>query len=207
MSRRAIAVYAFFIALFGVSCYFAHRYDYFPGDLSISSWIQGIDFTWFKPLMRFAPYVAGLCVVVALRFWLPGRRLAIIFIASAASAAGLIGWLLKLLVSRPRPGAELVQVWVGTIGSGFPSGHVACATVIGGFFFYLAPRLIKTPLATGLLRALVVVIILAVGLSRIYLGAHWASDVAGGLFLGGLLLYPAIVLYNRYEAKRGAKHA
>jgi len=45
------------------------------------------------------------------------------------------------------------------------------------------------------------VLILAVGLSRIYLGAHWHSDVVGGLFLGALLLYPAVVLYNKYGAK------
>ncbi|TES84896.1 MAG: phosphatase PAP2 family protein, partial [Dehalococcoidia bacterium] len=139
--------------------------------------------------------------------WLPGRRLVFIFIASAASAAGMASWLLKLLVGRPRPDAELVQLLVGTHGLSFPSGHIACATVIGGFLFYLAPRLVKTPSARWLLRALLVVIILAIGASRIYLGAHWASDVVGGLFLGGLLLYPAIVLYNKYAAKRGTKNA
>jgi len=207
MSRLSIAVYAFFIALFGVFCYFANRYDYFPGDVAISQWLQGIDFSGVKPLMRYAPYAVGLAVLISLRFWLPGRRLAIIFIASAAGAAGLISWLLKLMVSRPRPGAELVELLAGTHSLSFPSGHVAMAAVIGGFLFYLAPRLVKTPLAIGLLRALLVVIILAIGLSRLYLGTHWASDLAGGLVLGGLLLYPAIVLYKKYGAKRGLKNA
>jgi undecaprenyl-diphosphatase len=201
MSRRGIAVYAFFILLFGVFCYFANRFDYFPGDVSISSWLQGIDFSGLKPIMRFAPYAVSLAVLVGLKLWLRSRRLELIFIALSALAAGAAGWLIKLLVGRPRPDAELVQIWVGTIGSGFPSGHVACATVIGGFIFYLAPRLVKTPAARWFLRALLVVIILAIGVSRLYLGAHWASDVAGGLFLGGLLLYPTIVLYKKYEAK------
>ena len=206
MSRRDIAIYAFFIALFGGFCYFANRFDYFPGDLNISLWIQGMG-PGLKPIMQFAPYAVGLGVVVALRFWLPGRRLAIIFIASAASAAGMASWLLKLLVGRPRPDAELVQLMVGTHGLSFPSGHVALATVIGGFIFYLALKLIKTPAARWFLRALVVVIILSICASRIYLGAHWASDVVVGLFLAGLLLYPAIVLYNRYEAKKGMRNA
>jgi len=207
MSRLAIAVYTFFIALFGVFCYFANRFDYFPGDLNISLWIQNIDFSGVKPIMQFVPYALILAVVVCLKFWLPGRRLAFIFIAIAASAAGIASWLIKLIVSRPRPDIELVQIWEGTIGSGFPSGHVACAAVIGGFLFYLAPKLVKTSLATGLLRALLIVIIAAVGLSRLYLGTHWASDLAGGLFLEGLLLYPAIALYNKYEAKRENKNA
>jgi len=207
MSRRAIAVYAFFIVLFGVLCYFANRFAYFPGDVSISSWLQGIDFAGVKPIMQFAPYAVGLAVLVSLKLWLPSRRLELIFFASAASAAGIASWLLKELVSRPRPDAELVQLLVGTQGLSFPSGHVACATVIGGFIFYLAPKLVKTPAARWLLRALLVVIILAIGASRIYLGAHWASDVVGGLALGGLLLYPAIVLYNKCAAKRGTKNA
>jgi membrane-associated phospholipid phosphatase len=197
MSRRAIAIYAFFIALFGVLCYFANRFAYFPGDVSISSWLQDIDFAGLKPIMRFAPYAVGLGVVVALRFWLPGKRLALIFMAAAAIAS----WLLKLLVSRPRPDAELVQLLAGTHGLSFPSGHVTTATVIGGFIFYLAPRLVKAPAARWFLQVLLVLIILSIGASRIYLGTHWCSDVVGGLFLGGLLLYPLIVLYQKYEAK------
>jgi membrane-associated phospholipid phosphatase len=207
MSRRGIAIYAFFILLFGVFCYFANRFDYFPGDPGISSWIQRIDFAGAKPTMQFAPYAVGLAVLVGLRLWLPSRRRAVVFIIITALAAGAIGWFLKELISRPRPDVELVQLWEGTIFSGFPSGHVACAAAIGGFIFYLAPRLVKTPAARWFLRALLVVIILSIGVSRIYLGAHWASDVVGGLFLSGLLLYPAIVLYNKYDAKRGRRNA
>jgi membrane-associated phospholipid phosphatase len=50
------------------------------------------------------------------------------------------------------------------------------------------------------------VLILFTGVARLYLGTHWLSDVAGGIFLGGLVLYPAIVLYNRFE-KRVLKNA
>ncbi len=200
MSRRAIGIYAFFIALFGVFCYFAHRYDYFAGDLSISQWLQDFDAAWFKPMMQYAPYIVGLGVLIGLKLWLRPRWRAFIFTASLAGA-GLIAWLIKLAVNRPRPPAELVQIMVGTQATSFPSGHMAMATAIGGFIFYLAPRWVKTPLAAGLLQALLIVIIAAIGVSRLYLGAHWLSDVVGGLFLGGLLLYPAIVLYKRYEAK------
>jgi membrane-associated phospholipid phosphatase len=196
VSRRGIVIYAFCIALFGVFCYFAHRYDYFPGDVGISQWLQGVDGSGLREIMRFAPYVIGLALVVILLFRLRWRRL--IAIAITTSVAGLIAWLLKLIVSRPRPTAELVQIMVGTQGSSFPSGHTAMAVAIGGFLIYLMPRLVKQRATVWLLRALLVVLILSVGLSRLYLGAHWLSDIFGGLVLGGLLLYPAVVLYNRY---------
>jgi undecaprenyl-diphosphatase len=200
MSRLGIAIYAFFILLFGVFCYFAHRFDYFPGDVAVSQWLQRSCSAWLTTTMRFAPYIVlgivVLAVLVSLRSWR-----VFIFLASATGVALIVSWLLKLLVSRPRPDIELVRILVGTQGLSFPSGHTACATAICGFLFYLAPRLVKTPAVIWLLRALLIVIILAVGVSRIYLGAHWASDVVGGLFLGGLLLYPAIVLYNKYRTE------
>ena len=200
MSRRAIGIYVFFIALFGVFGYFANRYDYFAGDVSISQWLQEIPSAWFEPIMRFAPYIVGLGILVGLQLWLRPRWRAFTFLAITAGAAGLVSWLLKLMVDRPRP--ELVQVMVATQGSSFPGGHTAMVAVAGGFVFYLAPKLVEQRASLWLLRALVAVVILSVCVSRIYLGAHWLSDVVGGLFLGGLLLYPAIVLYKRYEAKR-----
>jgi membrane-associated phospholipid phosphatase len=199
VSRRAIAIYAFCIALFGAFCYFAHGYDYFPGDVAFSQWLQGVDSAWFEPIMRFAPYILGLALVVVLLFRLWWRRL--IFIAVATGAAGLIAWILKLIVNRPRPELALVQVMVATQGSDFPSGHAAMAVAAGGFLFYLMPSLVRSTAITALLRALIIVIIAAVGVSRIYLGAHWLSDVVGGLCLGGLVLYPAIVLYKKYGVK------
>lgn len=201
MSRRAFVIYAFFVALFGVFCYFAHRYDYFSGDLSFSLWLQKLDFSGARPLMQFLPYALILGVLIALRLWLRPRWRAVVFMAITGLAAGAATWVIKLLVNRPRPDIGLVAVMEGTLGSGFPSGHTACGTVICGFLFYLAPRLVKTPAVIWLLRALLIALIVFTGVSRIYLGAHWASGVGGGLFLGALILYPAIVLYKKYEAK------
>jgi membrane-associated phospholipid phosphatase len=201
MSRRAITLYALFIVLFGVFGYFAHRFDYFPGEPSVSRWIQDIDFAGVKPLMQFGPYALILVIAIALRLWLPSRWRAAISIALTAFGAALISWLIKLMVNRPRPDASLVQAMAGGFSTNFPSMHMTCATVIGGFLFYLAPRLVRSTTAIWLWRALLIVLILFTGVARLYLGTHWLSDVAGGIFLGGLILYPAVVLYRRYEAK------
>jgi membrane-associated phospholipid phosphatase len=201
MSKPAITVYSLLILLFGVFCYFAHGYDYFALDLDITCWIQQMIFPGAEPLMRFAPYVLILAVLLSLKLWLPSRRREVAFIALTALAAGAITWLLKLIVNRPRPEFEPGQLGPIILGSDFPSGHTACVTVICGFLFYLAPRLVKTPALMWLLRALLTILIIFTGVSRIYLGAHWFSGVVGGLCLGGLVLYPAIVLYQKYGVK------
>jgi undecaprenyl-diphosphatase len=210
MTRLGIGIYALFLILFGLLCYLARQLPYFAGDISLSLWLQSIEIPFFKPTMQVASHWATasiLVVLISVGLWILKKRLEVIFIASLTSAAGLASWLLKELVSRPRPSGELVQLSSESLGLSFPSGHATLALVFCGFLFYLAPRLVKQPVVRGLLRSLLIILILLIGLSRIYLGVHWASDVVGGLFLGGLLLYPAIVLYSNYAAKQVMKNA
>ena len=210
MTRLCIGIYALSLILFGLLGYFAHQLPYFPGDISLSLWLQSIDIPLAKPLMQVASSLVLATTIIALlaiALWILGRRLEAIFIASLTSVTGLASWVLKMLISRPRPSGELVQLLERSWGLSFPSMHATCAIVFCGFLFYLAPRLVKQPIVRGVLQSLLIMLILLIGVSRIYLGAHWASDVVGGLFLGGLLLYPAIVLYNNYATKQGMKNA
>jgi undecaprenyl-diphosphatase len=137
--------------------------------------------------------------LVASVLWFFRRRLETAFVIMLPSLAVLLNLLLKVLIDRPRPGSELLD----NGGLSFPSGHVTYAVVFFGFLFYLLPRLIKQPVLTMALRSLLVILILLTAVSRVYLGAHWMSDILGSLLLGGLLLVPAIVLYRRYAIGRG----
>lgn len=193
-----------FLLLFALFGYLAQHSFVFPGDVAVSLWLQSINFPGFYPLMLGVSYVHSLfpaTTMVALGsagLWFWGKKLEVIFIVSLTSLANLLVSLFKLVVSRPRPGGE-IQVLAESTGFSFPSGHIVYATVFYGFLFYLAPKLIRQPAIVGIVRVVLVLLILLTATSRIYLGAHWLSDVLGSFWLSGLLLSITIYLHKIYS--------
>ncbi len=118
------------------------------------------------------------------------------FAVLAASVAGLGSLLLKILIHRARPSRELVTIFDFQTTGSFPSGHVVFYTV---FFGFVLLALVSTPKIPRRLRQFLAgfcgFLILTVWLSRIYLGAHWLSDVIGGYLLGGLFLLVLAFFY------------
>jgi membrane-associated phospholipid phosphatase len=110
--------------------------------------------------------------------------------------SGLISTLLKVIVNRPRPTENLVRIIDKAKYQSFPSGHALFYTVFFGFMLFLMLQL-KT--INHYVRILVgsfsFLMIFLVPFSRMYLGAHWFTDVTAGLFLGILCLYLLCVLY------------
>ena len=119
--------------------------------------------------------------------------------AGAAISTSLVSAAIKRVVGRPRPDRALGLVTENNFG--FPSGHTLSAMVLGGLLAYLLVRATK-PYALKLAIVLVAITtILLVGLSRIYLGAHYPSDVLGSLMLGVCILavlITALEINERY---------
>jgi membrane-associated phospholipid phosphatase len=90
---------------------------------------------------------------------------------------------LKKIINRERPSIEHL-VTVNTLS--YPSGHSMSAMAFYGFLIYLCLRFTVTTWLRTLLITLLILLILSIGISRIYLGVHYPSDVAAG-FIGGFI--------------------
>jgi undecaprenyl-diphosphatase len=92
----------------------------------------------------------------------------------------LINACIKYIIQRNRPDfLRLIDIW----GYSFPSGHSMASMSFYGFLIYLCCKNYKTRWKY-LIISLLSILILLIGISRIYLGVHYASDVLGGFFLG-----------------------
>ncbi len=106
-------------------------------------------------------------------------RRAAAFWALAVLGGFLAVQLLKWTIHLPRP----VAIYHGASAYGFPSGHTTMSVVLYGFLAILMVRQVPGIWRWGLFAG-VVLIAFNIGFSRLYLGAHWLSDVLGGYFIG-----------------------
>jgi membrane-associated phospholipid phosphatase len=129
-------------------------------------------------------------------------------LAASAGVGALLNSAIKHAVGRPRPSIEHVLKLDLVTGFSFPSGHVAFYVCYFGFLAFLAKRRIDRTVASRTLVTLAILPIVLVPFSRIYLGAHWASDTVGALLWSCTWLalitsyYDAARLSAKLEASR-----
>lgn len=106
---------------------------------------------------------------------------------------GATNLILKNIVKRSRPiGIRLVE----SHGYGFPSGHSSISTAIGIVLIYFILKRMKNKKVAYLICGFIVTYLVFVGISRVYLGVHYTTDVLGGWFLAGIWSYITIMLYK-----------
>lgn len=163
-------------------------------DLEFSEEIQEHQNVLLDFAMRFVSWFGGSIVapvmvgVTALAFFVvDARREALFVLLTLLSAVVTYG--LKVAVDRPRPTADLVTIIEGAKFQSFPSGHVLFYVTFFGFLTYLMYRSewIRTWLRWTV-AAFSLLLIFAIPFSRVYLGAHWFTDVLAGFFVGLLCL-------------------
>jgi membrane-associated phospholipid phosphatase len=150
------------------------------------------DWVWDPLTMRLVATAA----VVWLVWWRSAWWTAL-WLAAALAVGALLQQGLKAAVDRPRP------AWRDPVDSAhyaaFPSGHAMTATIVCGLLLWLlyryGPRraLWRTALAVALVS------VLGVGLTRVWLGVHWPSDVLGGWLLGATVVASAVAVHRRWR--------
>jgi undecaprenyl-diphosphatase len=159
-------------------------------DSAVQQWIASrrtpLTSAFFATIsMAAGPLGMGALVVTVLAVLMSRRRFRLgAYLAITAVGGALLNQWLKLHYLRQRP--DLREALLGATGYAFPSGHAMSGTVILGALAYLASRSTSTWRSTSAALAALATTALAVGISRIYLGVHWTSDVGAG-FVAGLL--------------------
>jgi undecaprenyl-diphosphatase len=199
------------IGAFAVLTFMVKTTPSFPIDLAIERAIQSIASPIFAGLMYliswpgFSPQSYLLAALIVLAIYLLGLRWEAITALIATLLPPLVNVLVKEWIRRPRPTIDLVNVF-GILNSySFPSGHVMFYVGFFGFLWFLVYTLLKRSWRRTALLIVLGIFIGLVGISRIYLGQHWPSDVLGAYLLGSLTLV-AILQFYRWGKKRFFVH-
>ena len=128
-------------------------------------------------------------VAVVVLLWVLGWRQHAVVLGAAALFGHLLNQGLKALIERPRPeiGAERLAE-LGVDSFAFPSGHAQSFTIFYGFLALLIWQKSRRPWVRRIGVACMLTMIALVGISRVYLGVHWPSDVVGAYGIGVLWL-------------------
>lgn len=133
--------------------------------------------------------VIGVLLILILIF----RNRHAIMVTGLAINSAITNTILKLIIRRERP--KVLKLIVQG-GYSYPSGHSMISMSIYGYLFYLAITKIRNKYLKYLFSIILGIFILSIGVSRIYVGVHYASDVLGG-FVFALLEFMLIVKFTK----------
>ncbi len=204
-----VGIYALLFVLFALLATFVHFHPVLGIDVTITREFQENQTPWLSWLMTAISYIGyqiwlsiGLVVLAVVIFWIVDLRLEAIIIAVVYALSGLLNALIKIIVNRPRPNASVIEVFQGATGQSFPSGHVMSYVAFWGLLFTFGVILFDGRrwwrIALLVISAFFVVM---VGPSRIYLGAHWASDVLGAYLIETALIGIALFIYLQLDQR------
>ncbi len=154
-------------------------------DAPIVSYIASHRVTWLTTSMLVITYLGSGAFLVAVVIagglvmrYRTGSWSPLLLIASTWVGAMTLDLVVKLAIARPRPPAEWMAV--AAVGWAFPSGHTTQSTAVYCALAYLIAETLATWRAKVGVLAIAAVAAFLIGISRVYLGVHWPTDVMGG---------------------------
>lgn len=181
---------SFTLLLFAALCYIVRFYP---------TTLKGFDTTIIQGVHRLAPAMDSfflwvtkfanpltiviLAVVFLGLFWFNKEKVTALWLAAnLVIISGVVNQLLKLFFQRARP--TILTHLVTEHSYSFPSGHSVTSMILYGTLIFTAGLFIKNKTWQYMLQILLGLLIFGIGLSRIYLGVHFPTDVLGGYLLG-----------------------
>ncbi|WHX51004.1 phosphatase PAP2 family protein [Paenibacillus woosongensis] len=211
--QRRVSPYVIFWALlalagFGVIAFFAVRQPLNSFDLHVAAWVQSFESASLTRIMVFFSTLGStkFTILITLSamlilFFVLQHRMELLFLAAFLGGASLLNKLLKIIFQRERP---FVHRLVEETGFSFPSGHAMAAFALYGALAFLLWRHIRPQWGRILLIVLSCFMVVMICISRIYLGVHYPSDIAGALLASGFWLSVMIGIAQWYEGRYGA---
>lgn len=172
--------------LFAIDTYLVVANDVLPFDVPIARFIQQLNWGPLVYPMELINASAGIWqvligAVAVVGLFIYERRAGWLMLIGSISS--LFDNIIKLIISRQRPPADIVHILSPTTGFSFPSGHAVFFTWMAFMIAVsLAPK--TRPALRPILWIIVALVILLTCIARVWAGAHWPSDVIGGVLLG-----------------------
>jgi undecaprenyl-diphosphatase len=149
-----------------------------------------------------APCVVGLGAILVWRLVKAGRRRAAIVLAIATAGAQVLNQVLKFVFQRARP--EAFFGFPDPVTYSFPSGHAITAASFCGVLAAIVAVREKRRAARAAVWCAAVLAAAAIGLSRVYLGVHYPSDVVAGYAVAVVWLAALRAAYGMWRRRRAA---
>jgi undecaprenyl-diphosphatase len=166
------------------------------GDQAIQSWVHGFTRPMLTEMMRGLSWIGSPFALVpavtlaAGLMWWRGLKDDAVLVMAAALGGVVLDEVMKLHFKRLRP--EVPWAFVHEHSFSFPSGHSVLAMVMYGVIVYKTQDKLRSRWAKAVLMAGAFLMVVGIGVSRVYLGVHYPSDVAGGYFVGAVWLAAVI---------------
>lgn len=186
MTRKKGALLIGGLLGFAIIAYFVVSRDTLKFDTVVAQWFYSIRNPILTPVIKCITFLGNwqsiTLICILLLFFKESRRKYGYAVSVAAILISFLNKGVKLLFERPRPDASLHLIEQG--GFSFTSGHSITSLVVFGMLIYLVRNYVQGERKKNWLTILLCIPLICVGLSRIYLGVHYPSDVLGGWCLG-----------------------
>ena len=198
MKRKKWALVIISLLMFGILAYLVRENKTGDFDHFIYSSVTFVKNDYFTGFYKFITMFASEIIVlfIALLFLLifKNKRYGIFVIFNAFNIL-ILNILLKLIFMRDRPYDLMI---ITETGYSFPSGHAMCALGFYGFIIYLTWHFNLEKKVKIIFTILLSILIVLLGVSRVYLGVHYASDVLAGYMVSAAYLIIYINFINKY---------